>query len=151
MILFTIFSSSFLLTEIIFINSEFLNTELITQDLNRFLRLNNVEIPYSYISLLIGLLNLLIYKITINFNKSLDNKQKVFFYYLLSNLSVVLFIFYFFRIYTIVILFITSFQKMYKYSNYLIVIVFLISGIYMFTQQSSEDETSGYKPESLDV
>ncbi len=164
MILFTIFSLSFLLTETIFINSDFLTTELISQDINRFLKLNELEISYSYFSALTGLLNLFLYKVSKNLYKLLDNNRKVFFYYLLSNLSVVLLVFYFLRIYTasrlfiiinillypLAVLLVATFQKTYNYSNYIIVSVFLVAGVFVISQQSSEQETSGYKPESLD-
>jgi len=163
-LLFTIFSLSFILTETIFINSDFLTTELISEDINRFLKLNDFEIPYSYFSFLIGLINLFLYKVSKNLFKLLDNNTKVFFYYLISNLSVVLLVFYFLRIYTasrlfiiinvllypVAVLFLATLQKTYNYSNYIIVSVFLIAGAFLISQQSSEQETSGYKPESLE-
>lgn len=165
MIFFTIFSLSFLLTETIFINSDFLSTELISQDINRFLQLEELEITYSYFSILISLLNLFIYKISKNFKKLLDTNLKVFSYYLLSNFSAVMLVFYFLRIYTasrffiiinivlypVAILLVTSFRKIYKYSNYVIISVFLVAAAFVISQQLSGEQPSGYKPDSLDA
>ena len=85
------FLSSFLLTELIFINSQNFQIELFAGDIERFLRLDDISINYSFISLIVALLNLIL----IYFNKKLNTLDSAvgnkFLAYLLANSLTTLF------------------------------------------------------------
>tara|TARA_B110000444_G_scaffold261261_1_gene312192 strand:+ start:1724 stop:3496 length:1773 start_codon:yes stop_codon:yes gene_type:complete len=158
------FLSSFLLTELIFINSQNFQIELFAGDIERFLRLDDISINYSFISLIVALLNVIL----IYFNKKLNTLDSAvgnkFLAYLLANSLTTLFIFYFFRIYTVsrifviasllvypllLILFETEYLKspQFKYTS---ILILLGLNIYMFSNPVNNSELSGYKPESVE-
>ncbi len=148
------FIFSFFFTEIIFVFSENFDSNLLLDDLNRFTGVENINFVYSYISLLIATTNLIFFQIFRVYYKKLIKKFHLFITYFTLNLSTVLLVFYFLRIYTVsriylllsilifplFLLFFSEFSKKYKYSDYLLIIVIGFLSIFMvFTINENEE------------
>ena len=159
------FVISFLLIELIFVNSPNFQIELFIDDIRRFLNVEELAIVYSYFSLLVALLTSGIFFLTKNIKDKIYRKiYDLTLYYLLINTLVTLSVFYFLRIYTISRLFLLLSLILFPLINlfidvklknnppikYFVIILFTITSLYFVfnpVEEIEEDQT-GYKPDS---
>ena len=161
----SVFIVSYFFTELIFTNSKQFNSELLVQDVSRFTSIEDFNFLYSFVSLLVAATNVILFHILRTNFKNIENKLYLFGSFFTLNLITILFIFYFFRIYTVsriylllsilffplILLIISSISKKYYYINYLIIFVLVSMSIYMFVSLKDTEEALEFIPDGEEI
>lgn len=118
---------------------------MLTDDVSRFLGLENLVFLTSYVSITVGIINLVLFKILTKFQYLNEKKYFLIIFYFLINLVTVLSVFYFFRVYTvsrfylilsiflfpILLLIIFEYFQQYKIINFILIFILIILSIFI--------------------